>query len=148
MRFTKDSSPLRKSLTAPIKTLLVSAMLIIPAVPAYADDDATADQDTKKLKRQILKSLDEPDLTPESPSEFSEEPWFSGFRISKKGPIQYRQTLQIGDDEVSLKIYGPVVKKKPGLRFKLEGLHIGDHPVRMEGFGNTKGGRLRFTVRF
>ena len=147
MRFTKDSSPLRKSLTASIKTLLVSAMLITPAAPAYADDDAKLDQD-KKLKRQILKNLDEPDLGAKSSSDFSEEPWFSGFRVSKKGPIQYRQTLQIGDDEVSLKIYGPVIKKKPGLRFKLEGLTIGDHPVKMEGFGNTKEGGFRFTVRF
>jgi hypothetical protein len=148
MRLTKDSSPLKKSLTAPIKVLLVSAMLITPAAPAYADDDATLNQDTKKLKRQILESLDEPDLSSESSSDFSEEPWFSGFRVSKKGPIQYRRTLQIGDDEVSLKIYGPVIKKKPGLRFKLEGLRIGDHPVRMEGFGNTKEGGFRFTVRF
>jgi hypothetical protein len=148
MRFTKDSSPLRKSLTAPIRALLVSAMLITPAAPAYADDDATLNQDATKLKRQILKSLDEPDLSPETSSDLSEKPWFSDFRVSKKGPIQYKQTLQIGDDEVSLKIYGPVIKKKPGLRFQLEGLNIGDHPVRMEGFGNTKEGGVRFTVRF
>jgi hypothetical protein len=148
MRFRTDSSPLRKALAAPIRTLLVSAMLITPAATAYADDDTTSDQDMKKMKRQILKSLDEPDLSQKSSSDLSEEPWFSGFRVSKKGPIQYRQTLQIGDDEVSLKIYGPVVKSNPGLRFKLEGLHIGDNPVRMEGFGNTKGGGFRFTVRF
>ncbi len=148
MRFTADSSPLRKSLTAPIKVLLVSAMLIIPAAPAFADDDATLNQDSKKLKRQILKSLDEPDLSPEASSDFSEEPWFSGFRVSKKGPIQYRQILQIGDDEVSLKIYGPVIKKKPGLRFRLEGLRIADHPVRLDGYGNVNGGGFRFTVRF
>jgi len=124
-------------------------MLITPAAPAYADDGATLNQeDSKKLKRQILKSFDEPDLSAELSSDSSEEPWFSGFRVSKKGPIQYRQTLQIGDDEVSLKIYGPVIKKKPGLRFKLEGLHIGDHPVRLEGFGNTKEGGFRFSVRF
>ena len=146
MRFIKDASQLRKSLTAPIKALLVSAMLIIPAAPAYADDDAT--QDAKKLRRQILESLDESDLSAESQSDFSGEPWFSGFRVSKKGPIQFRQTLDIGGDEVLLKIYGPVVKKKPGLRFQLEGLRIGDHPVRLEGFGNVKEGGLRFTVRF
>ena len=145
MRVTTDSSPLRKSLTAPIKALLISAMLITPAATAYADDDATLNKDAKKLKRQILESLDEPDLGSES---YPEEPWLSGFRISKKGPIQYRQTLQIGDDEVSFKIYAPIVKKKPGLRFKVEGLHLGEHPVRVEGFGNTKGGRIRFTIRF
>ncbi len=145
MRFATDSSPLRKSLTALIKALLVSAMLITPAATAYADNDAIPNQDAKKLKRQILESLDEPDL---GVDDFSEEPWFSGFRISKKGPIQYRQTLQFGDDEVSFKFYGPIVKKKPGLRFKVEGLHLGEHPVRVEGFGNTKGGRVRFTIRF
>jgi hypothetical protein len=123
-------------------------MLMTPPAPAYADDGATLNQDAKNLKRQILESLDEPDLSPKSSSDHSEEPWFSGFRISKKGPIQYRQTLRIGGDEVSLKIYGPVIKKKPGLRFQLEGLHIGDHPVRVEGFGNTKEGGFRFTVRF
>ena len=146
MRFIKDASQPRKSLTAPIKALLISAMLILLAAPAYADDDAT--QDAKKLRRQILESLDESDLIAESSSDFSREPWFSGFRVSKKGPIQFRRTLDIGGDEVLLKIYGPVVKKKPGLRFQLEGLRIGDHPVRMEGFGNVKEGGLRFTIRF
>jgi len=146
MPFTKDSSPLRKSLTAPIKALLVSAMLILPAAPAYAGDDAT--QDAKKLRRQILESLDDSDLSAESSTDFSGEPWFSGFRVSKKGPIQFRRTLDIRGDAVLLKIYGPVVKKKPGLRFQLEGLRIGDHPVGMEGFGNAKEGGLRFTVRF
>ena len=148
MRFTTDSSPLRKSLVAPVKALLVSVMLMTPPAPAYADDDATLNQDAKNLKRHILESLDEPDLGPESSSDHSEEPWFSGFRVSKKGPIQYRQTLQIGDDEVSLKIYGPVIKKKPGMRFRLEGLRIGDHPVAVQGYGNTKEGGLRFNIRF
>jgi hypothetical protein len=148
MRFTTDSSPLMKPLTTPIKALLVSAMLIMPAAPAYADDGALLNEDSKKLKRQILKSLDEPNLSPEASSDFSEEPWFSGFRVSKKGPIQYRQNFQIGDDEVSLKVYGPVIKKKPGLRFQLEGLRIADHLVRLDGYGNVDGGGFRFTVRF
>jgi hypothetical protein len=148
MRYVKDSSPLRKSLTAPIKALLISAMLIMPAAPAYADDETTLNHDGKKLKRQILKSLDESELSPEFSGDGSDEPWFSNFRISKKGPIQYRKTLEIGGDEVSLKIYGPVIKKKPGLRFKVEGLRIGENPVRVEGYGNTKEGGVRFTVRF
>ncbi len=148
MRFMTDSSPLKKSLAAPIRALLVSAMLITPAAPAYADDDATHAQDEKKMKRQILKSLDEPEFDTESSGDFSEKPWFSGFRVSKKGPIQYRQTLQIGDDEVLLKIYGPVIKKKPGMRFQLEGLRIGDHPFAVQGYGNTKEGGLRFNIRF
>ena len=115
---------------------------------AYADEDPTPNQDKSNLKRQILESLDESDLSAESSSDFSGDPWLSGFRVSKKGPIQFRRTLDIGGDEVLLKIYGPVVKKKPGLRFQLEGLRIGDHPVKMEGFGNVKEGGLRFTVRF
>ncbi len=146
MRFIKNASQLRKSLTAPIKALLVSAMLITMAAPAYAEDDAT--HDAKKLRRQILESLDETDLSAESSGDLSEKPWFTSFRVSKKGPIQFRRTLQIGGDEVLLKIYGPVTKKKPGLRFQLEGLRVGDHPVKVEGFGNVKEGGLRFTVRF
>jgi hypothetical protein len=123
-------------------------MLILPAAHAYADDETTLNHDGKKLKRQILKSLDESELSPEFSGDGSDEPWFSNFRISKKGPIQYRKTLEIGGDEVSLKIYGPVIKKKPGLRFKMEGLRIGENPVRVEGYGNVKEGGLRFTVRF
>ena len=146
MRFIKDSEPLRKSLTATLKALLVSAMLILPAAPAYADDEAT--EDAKKLKRQILESLDESDLGTEPSNDFFDEPWLSNFRVSKKGPIQFRQTLEFGGDEIVLKIYGPVVKKKPGLRLKLDGLHVGDHPVGVEGFGNVKEGGIRFTVRF
>ena len=148
MRFIKDSSPLKKYPTAPIKALLISAMLILPAAPAYADDDTTLNHDGKKLKRQILKSLDESELSPEFSGDGSEEPWFSNFRISKKGPIQFKKTLEIGGDEVLLKIYGPVIKKKPGLRFKVEGLRIGENPVRVEGYGNVKEGGIRFTVRF
>ena len=152
MRIPQGSSPLRKTVTAPFKTLMISAMLISLAAPAYADDEAalndTLNEDGKQLKRQILKSLDEPNLGTESSGELSEEPWFSGFRVSKKGPIQFRQTLQIGGDEVSLKISGPVIKRKPGLKFQLEGLRIGDHPVRVEGYGNVREGGLRFTVRY
>jgi hypothetical protein len=56
--------------------------------------------------------------------------------------------FQIGQDEVSLRIYGPVVRKRPGLRFKLEGLRVGDHPVDVEGFGNMREAGCRFTIRY
>jgi len=152
MRIPNDASPRRRSLLVPIPAVVICAMLITLAAPALADDDATLsdmrNEDGKQIKRQILKSLDEPNLGKQKSREAEEQPWFSGFRVSKKGPIQFRQSLQIGDDEVSLKISGPVVKKQPGLRFELEGLHLGDHPVRMEGYGNVKGGGLRFSVRF
>jgi hypothetical protein len=148
MRFTADSSPLKRSLKELIKTLLIGAMLITPIAAAHADEDAAMNPDSRKLKRQILESLDDTNLNADLSSDGSEEPWFSGFRVSKKGPIQYRQTLQIGGDEVSIKLYGPMVKKKPGMRFKVNGLHLGDHPVHIEGFGNVKGGKIRFTIRF
>ncbi len=165
-------APLRTS----ISSLLVGAMLITTVPAAYADkgtpskQDATnldqestlldqeskkrkqdskkAKRDSKKLKRQILASLDDPELGLKATGESPEARDGSGFRISKKGPIQYRHTFQIGNDEVLFKFYGPVVKKKPGLRFRVEGLRIGDHPVRVDGFGNVKEGGLRFTVQF
>ncbi len=55
MVFTPDSSPLKKALTAPIKVLLVSAMLIIPAAPAYADDDATIDRVRDEVGRLTVR---------------------------------------------------------------------------------------------
>jgi len=148
MRFTTDSSPFKKSYTPSITALLVGAILITPVVAAQADDDAPPQIDSEKLKRQILSSLDHPELTLQSPDDSSQATSPNGFRLSKKGPIQYRQTFDVGDDEVSVKLYGPVVRKKPGLRFRVEGLRIGDNPVNIEGFGNSKEGGCRFTIRF
>jgi hypothetical protein len=37
-------------------------MLITPVATAYADENPTHNQDKRNLKRQILESLDEPDL--------------------------------------------------------------------------------------
>lgn len=149
MRFTTDSSPLKNSLSEPIKALLIGALLITPIATAQAAEDAPTNQGSEKLKRQIISSLEAPDFTPNSPSESSQEPAGNGFRFSKKGQIQYWRTLQIGDDEVSIKLYGPmVVRKKPGLGFRVQGLRIGDHPVHVEGFGYVNEGGLRVTVRF
>ncbi len=148
MRFRTDSSPLKKSLTTPIKALLVGAMLLTPLATAYAGEDAQSHHDSEKLKRQILASLDHPELVLKSTNGSSQEASGNGFRLSKKGPIQYRRTLQIGGDEVSIKLYGPVVKKKLGLRFRVKGFRVGDHAVQVEGFGNTKAGSLRFTIQF
>lgn len=168
MRFRTDSSPLNRALTTPIKSLLIGALLLTPVATAYAADDASLQeiserqvskkqvakkqpskkQVSKKRKRQILASLDDPGLSLKSLSGSSQEALGSGFRLSNKGPIQYRRILQIGDDEVTLKLYGPIVKKNLGLRFRMEGLRIGDHPVQVEGFGNMKEAALRFTIRF
>ncbi len=148
MRIRTDSSPLKKSLTTPIKALLVGAMLLTPLATAYAGEDAQSHHDSEKLKRQILASLDHPELVLKSTNDSSQEASGNGFRLSKKGPIQYRRTLQIGDDEVSFRLYGPMVKKHPGLRFRVDGLRFGGHSVQLEGFGNTKAGALRFTIRF
>ena len=145
MRFTKDSSPRRKPLTDPIKALFLSAILITPAATAYAEEDLSSDQNERTIKRVIIASLDDPELTLESLDESS---WITGFRISKKGPIQFRRTFLVGADEVLVKLYGPVVKRKPGVRFKVQGLRFGDNPVNIEGYGNTKGGGFRFSIRY
>jgi len=151
MRFTTHSSPLRKSQTQSITTLLVGAMLITPMATAYdahADDNPPPRIDSEKLKRQILASLDHPELALPLQDDSEQKSAETGFRLSKKGPIQYRQVFQLGDDNVLLKLYGPVVHKKPGLRFRVEGLHLGDLPVDVEGFGNIKEGGCRFTIRY
>ena len=148
MRFTTGSSQLKTSLSETIKALVISAMLITPIATAHAADDAPPNQDSEKLKRQILMSLDDLDFIRNSPSNSAEKPSDNGFQFSKKGAIQYRRTLQLGDDELSIRFDGPVVKMSPGLRFRVEGLRVGDHPVHVEGFGNVKGGGLSVTVRF
>ncbi len=148
MRFITGSSPLKNSLSEPIKALLIGALLITPIATAQAAEGAPTNRDSKKLIRQILSSLDDSDFAPNLPSGSSQKPTGNGFRFSKKGQIQYWRTLQIGDDEVSIKLYGPVVKKKPGLRFRVEGLRVGDHPVHLEGFGYLNEGGLRVTVQF
>jgi hypothetical protein len=148
MRFTTGSSPLKNSLSEPIKALLIGALLITPIATAQAAENAPTNRDSEKLIRQILSSLDDPDFTPNPPSNSSQKPTGNGFRFSKKGQIQYWQTLQIGDDKISIKLYGPVVKKNPGLRFRVEGFRVGDHPVRLEGFGYVNAGGFRVTVRF
>ncbi|HXV35764.1 MAG TPA: hypothetical protein VEC18_01370 [Myxococcota bacterium] len=147
MRTTTSSPPRNAHAALPIGALLIGAMLLAPLDGAYAGDDEASREDPEKLKRQILASLDRPDLPPITPDS-NEEKTSDGFHIGKKGPVRYEHTLQFGDDELSIKLYGPMVKKHPGLRFRVEGLHIGDVPVNIEGFGNTKQGGIRFSVRF
>jgi len=149
MRFSTNSSPLSKTTTDLIKALLISAMLIMPAADTYADEDEQAHRDSKILKRQILYSLDQPELGFAPQDEASKATPESGFKFSvKKGPIQYRNSFLLGDDEVSFKISGPLVKRKPGLKFRIQGLHVGELPLEIEGHGNTKGGSLRFKFDF
>ncbi len=148
MRFTTGSSPLKKSLSEPIKALVISAMLITPIATAQAAEDVPTNRNSERLKRQILSSLDDSDFAPNLPSGSSQKPTDNGFRFSKKGQIQYWQTLQIGDDEVSIQLSGPVVRKNPGLRFRVEGLRVGDLPIHLEGFGYVNEGGLRVTVQF
>ncbi len=147
MRTTTDSSPRKLRRLTPIRVILVGAMLITPVETAYAGEDPPATQKTEKLKRQIIASLDDPELIPK-PRDAPDEKSENGFRLSKKGPIRYDHIFQIGDDEVSIKLYGPIVKKNPGLRFRIEGLHVGELPLHIEGYGNVKQGGVRFTVRF
>ncbi len=148
MRFTTGSSPLKNSLSQPFKALLIGTMLITPIATAHAAEDVPTNQESEKLKRQILLSLDDPDFFPNSPSGSTQEPTGNGFRFGTKGLIQYRRTFQIGDDEISIKLYGPSMRKNLGLRFRVEGLRVGDHPIHVEAFGYVKEGGLRVTVRF
>jgi hypothetical protein len=62
--------------------------------------------------------------------------------------VEYRQQFQAGGDEISLRLYGPVVKKRPGIGIKVKGMSLGDLPLEIEGYGNTRRQALLFTVRF
>jgi hypothetical protein len=151
--------------SAPLKGLLIGALLVAP-MAASAGDPAPEDKTRKLLTREVLLSMDE---VPQREVPFRNRFHFSKERglvyrkevrlagqeevgaslhLSKKRGLVYRQQLRLGDQNVGLRIYGPLVKKKPGMGTELEGLAIGDRPVDINAFGNTKRGRIVLEVKF
>ena len=151
--------------SAPLKGLLISALLVVP-LAASAGDPSPEDKPRTLLTREVLLSMDE---VPRREVPFRNRFHFSkerglvyrkelriagqedagpSFHLSKKRGLVYRQKLLLGDQDVRLKIYGPLVKKKPGLGIELEGLAIGDHSADIKAFGNTKRGSIMVEVKF
>lgn len=125
--------------SALLKGLLIGALLLAP-MAARAGDPAPEEKPRKLLTRQVLLSMDE--------APRREVPFRSRFQLSKKRGIVYRQQLRLGDQSVGLKVYGPLVKKKPGMGIELEGLAIGGHSVDIKAYGSTKRQGFKVEVKF
>jgi hypothetical protein len=151
--------------SVPLRGLLIGALLVLP-MAASADDPAPDENPRKLLTREVLLSMDEVPrrevpfrnrfhLSKGRGLVYRQQIRLSGqedvgpsFQLSKKRGLVYRQQLRLGDQDVGLKVYGPVVKKKPGMGIELEGLAIGDHSVDIKAFGNTKRQALTVEVKF
>ena len=145
--------------TAPATALTIGVALLIPAV-APALEEAAENPARQHRAEQIIANLVQPadtQVRPAPPRQiiFSlEQPvhqksWFtSHFKISTKKGVVYRDAFAFGEQKLMLKLWGPIVKKRPGLGFKIEGLKIGDYPIIVKGFGNTRKGKLTFKMNF
>jgi len=122
--------------SAPFRSFLVGVLLLVPAVTARAGDDAVDEALSRHLERRVLMSVENPYGTPES--------FLDRFHLSKKRGVEYRQVIPLDDRKFALTLYGPVVKKKPGLGFRLTGT-IGKHDFLLKGYGNLK--RQGITIR-
>jgi len=128
MRFAASSTP--------FKSFLIGALLLTPAATARAGDDAIDEVLPRHFERQVLMSVENPYGAPET--------FLDHFHFTKKRGVEFRQVLSLDDLEFAFTLYGPVVKKKPGLGFRLTG-KIGKHNVQVKGYGNVK--RQGITVR-
>ena len=158
---------------APFEALLIGVLLLMPIAAAHADEDADDDAFSEPRAEQIVKSLEKArpakswfqsplDLTsswfrkaPEREILFSldgratETTWIrTHFRLTTKKGLEYRHEFSVGEQKLKLKLYGPIVKKKPGMGVQLGGLTLADREVVIEAYGNTKKGSIRFKFDF
>lgn len=69
-------------------------------------------------------------------------------RFSLKKGVEYRRHFAVGAHRLTLELWGPIVKKKPGFGVELKGLELGDHELRVDAYGNTGQGRIRVKLSF
>ena len=120
------------------RILLIAALLLTP-IAAAADDVLPEEQLVEKSEREILFSADLPLIEPES---FQDR-----FEFTTKRGIEYRQTLSIGNNEFFFQVYGPLVKRKPGLKVRLNGSLAG-YEFEMKGFARAKKQGINFKINF
>jgi hypothetical protein len=149
--------------TAPATALFLGAALLIPSVAPAFDEDAEK-QVRQPRAGQIIANLEQPAeihlrpvpiptstrqiiLSLEQP--IHQRSWLtSHFNLSTKKGVVYKDAFTFGEQKLHLKLWGPIVKKRPGLGFKIEGLKIGDNPIILKGYGNSRKGKLTFKMRF
>ena len=158
---------------APFEALLIGALLVVPIATAYADENGGNDVFSVPRAQQIVQSLEKArpaeswfqspaDLTssgfrkaPEREILFSldgratQKSWIrTHFHLTTKYGLEYRHEFSVGEQKLRLKLYGPIVKKKPGMGVQLHGLTVADHKVTIKAYGNTRKGGIGFKFDF
>jgi hypothetical protein len=143
--------------SASVEALLITALLVVATEAALADDAISSEElndfsrvdepalavreSAKSLRAQgALMNMDGP--------ESNGVPFLDRFHLSEKFRVEYRQQFQMGEQDVSLKLYGPLVKERPGLALKLTGIWLGGLPVEVMGYGNIKKQAITFEIKF
>ena len=124
--------------------LLIGVLLLVPTLAAAEGDEAAAEQALESLEqappRQILLGVDQLDRT-----KFG---FHDRFHFSTQKGFEYNQDLNLAGDKVHIQIYGPIVKKKPGLKLRISGITIANRPVEVIASGTRKRQGLEFKLRF
>jgi hypothetical protein len=91
-----------------IPTALLIGILAGPAVAQPDGDDERA----VRRATTILLHEDENEITPPQPLDFGPA-WLAHYvRLDKRSGFRYSRKLDVGDQEMSLRVKGPVVRKK------------------------------------
>ena len=126
---------------------LFAALLLTPVAAAGFGGvveeplQAPLQESPNPSKRQIL-------MTAEGPlPDDDAQPYRDRFHFNLKRGVEYHQVVPLGNSNFLLNLYGPVVKKKPGLGFRVTGT-FGKYPVLIKGYGNAKKQRVSFRIDF
>jgi hypothetical protein len=173
---------------SPVPTLLIGALLLLPAAASAGDlfgrdaqDEFLAslsgdpeaqakararedfvrnfarrieDRATEKLLltlapdrpdgpdgRDVLATIADPAPEP------SKSSFRKNFRVNLRRGVEYRHKVDVGDQVVSMKLWGPIVGSKPGLGFAVDGL-VEEHRVRLKAYGSTEKAGLQLELEF
>lgn len=136
--------------------LLLGALLLTPESATAADDCAQIDR-VSCLTRLLLHADPSPPAEPEEQHDvllsLDRAPIPLGqprseLRFSLKKGLEYRRRFAVGARRLTLELWGPVVKGKPGLGVELKGLELGSHELRVDAYGNANQGRVRLKLSF
>jgi hypothetical protein len=127
---------------------LIAALLLTPGAAAGFGDDGVVD----KPQQAPLQEFPDPSehqilMTAGGPVPDDGEPFRDRFHFNVTRGVEYRQEVPLGNSNFLLKLYGPVIKKKPGLGFRVTG-RVGKYPVLIKGDGNAKKQHIAFRIDF
>lgn len=90
----------------------------------------------KTRGQEILATLEQ--ALPEEPSAVApaEQSLRSRFRFHLARGIEYRQEIEVAEQPLKMRLYGPIVSGSPGLGFQLRG-HVSERQFEVQAFGST-----------